>query len=245
MIKVAAISYLNSIPFIYGLENSNVYSDIILSKDYPSRVADSLLNDEVDIALVPIVVLNELKDYNIISEFCIGAESSVDSVCLYSHIPIEEIKTILLDYQSRTSVELLKLLLREYWDVNPTLVNSFSTNDFDIHDDRAALVIGDRSFILNGQYNYVYDLAEIWNLMTGLPFVFACWVTTKKISDKFLINFNDALKYGVHNISKALEVSSYETNYVNHEDYLKSKISYNLDQRKKKAMKLFLKRIKI
>ncbi len=245
MIKVAAISYLNSIPFIYGLKNSNVYSDIILSKDYPSRVADSLLNDEVDIALAPIVVLNELKDYNVISEFCIGAESSVDSVCLYSHIPIEEIKTILLDYQSRTSVELLKLLLREYWDVNPTLVNSFSTNDFDIHDDRAALVIGDRSFILNGQYNYVYDLAEIWNLMTGLPFVFACWVTTKKISDKFLINFNDALKYGVHNISKALEVSSYENNYVNHEDYLKSKISYNLDQRKKKAMKLFLKRIKI
>ena len=110
MIKVAAISYLNSIPFIYGLENSNVYSDIILSKDYPSRVADSLLNDEVDIALAPIVVLNELKDYNVISEFCIGAESSVDSVCLYSHIPIEEIKTILLDYQSRTSVELLKLL---------------------------------------------------------------------------------------------------------------------------------------
>jgi len=245
MIKVAAISYLNSIPFIYGLENSNIYSDIILSKDYPSRVADSLLNDEVDIALAPIVVLNELKDYNVISEFCIGAESSVDSVCLYSHIPIEEIKIISLDYQSRTSVELLKLLLREYWDVNPTLVNSFSTNDFDIHDDRAALVIGDRSFILNGQYNYVYDLAEIWNLMTGLPFVFACWVTTKKISDKFLINFNDALKYGVHNISKALEVSSYKNNYVNHEDYLKSKISYNLDQRKKKAMKLFLKRIKI
>ena len=49
MIKVAAISYLNSIPFIYGLKNSNVYSDIILSKDYPSKVADSLLNDEVDI----------------------------------------------------------------------------------------------------------------------------------------------------------------------------------------------------
>ena len=245
MIKVAAISYLNSIPFIYGLENSNVYSDIILSKDYPSRVADSLLNDEVDIALAPIVVLNELKDYNVISEFCIGAESSVDSVCLYSNVPIEKIKTISLDNQSRTSVELLKLLLREYWNVNPILINALSNENFEIHDDRAALVIGDRSFILNGQYNYVYDLAEIWNLMTGLPFVFACWITTKKLSDNFLIDFNNALKYGVNNISKSLEVKSYKNNYVNHEDYLRTKISYNLNLRKKKAMQLFLKRIKI
>ena len=245
MIKVAAISYLNSIPFIYGLENSNVYSDIILSLDYPSRIADRLLNNEVDIALAPIVVLNELKDYNIVSEFCIGAESSVDSVCLYSHVPIEKIKTISLDYQSRTSVELLKLLLREYWDVNPLLIKSLSNENFDIYDDKAALVIGDRSFVLNGQYNYVYDLAEIWNLMTGLPFVFACWVATKKIPDKFLIDFNDALKYGVNNISKSLEKKSYENNYVNHEDYLKNKISYNLNLSKKKAMQLFLKRIKI
>tara|TARA_B110000495_G_scaffold186792_1_gene185630 strand:+ start:110 stop:847 length:738 start_codon:yes stop_codon:yes gene_type:complete len=245
MIKVAAISYLNSIPFIYGLENSNIYSDIILSLDYPSRVADSLLNDKVDIALAPIVVLNELKDYNVVSEFCIGAESSVDSVCLYSHIPIEKIKTISLDNQSRTSVELLKLLLREYWNVNPILINALSNENFEIHDDRAALVIGDRSFILNGQYNYVYDLAEIWNLMTGLPFVFACWITTKKLSDNFLIDFNNALKYGVNNISKSLELKSYKNNYVNHEDYLRTKISYNLNLRKKKAMQLFLKRIKI
>jgi chorismate dehydratase len=245
MIKVAAISYLNSIPFIYGLENSNIYSDIILSLDYPSRVADSLLNDKVDIALAPIVVLNELKDYNVVSEFCIGAESSVDSVCLYSNVPIEKIKTISLDNQSRTSVELLKLLLREYWNVNPILINALSNENFEIHDDRAALVIGDRSFILNGQYNYVYDLAEIWNLMTGLPFVFACWITTKKLSDNFLIDFNNALKYGVNNISKSLEVKSYKNNYVNHEDYLRTKISYNLNLRKKKAMQLFLKRIKI
>jgi chorismate dehydratase len=245
MIKVAAISYLNSIPFIYGLENSNIYSDIILSLDYPSRVADSLLNDKVDIALAPIVVLNELKDYNVVSEFCIGAESSVDSVCLYSNVPIEKIKTISLDNQSRTSVELLKLLLREYWNVNPILINALSNENFEIHDDRAALVIGDRSFILNGQYNYVYDLAEIWNLMTGLPFVFACWITTKKLSDNFLIDFNNALKYGVNNISKSLELKSYKNNYVNHEDYLRTKISYNLNLRKKKAMQLFLKRIKI
>jgi len=245
MIKVAAISYLNSIPFIYGLENSNIYSDIILSLDYPSRVADSLLNDKVDIALAPIVVLNELKDYNVVSEFCIGAESSVDSVCLYSNVPIEKIKTISLDNQSRTSVELLKLLLREYWNVNPILINALSNENFEIHDDRAALVIGDRSFILNGQYNYVYDLAEIWNLMTGFPFVFACWITTKKLSDNFLIDFNNALKYGVNNISKSLEVKSYKNNYVNHEDYLRTKISYNLNLRKKKAMQLFLKRIKI
>ena len=244
MIRVLAISYLNSIPFIYGLKQSKLFKDIDLSVTYPSKIAEDVIDNKVDIALVPVVLLKQLSNYNIITDFCIGAESSVDSVCLYSHVPINQVTTISLDYQSRTSVELLKLLLRDYWKVNPKLNLSDAKDNFQINDSNAALVIGDRSFALNGKYPYVYDLAKEWNIMTGLPFVFACWICIKNLNKKFLLEFNDALRLGISNISQALQSESYQNSHINHEEYLSNKISYNLDLQKKKAMKVFLERIK-
>ena len=132
MIKVAVISYLNSLPFVYGLKQSNLFQEISLSIEYPSKIAERVIDNTADIALVPVVVLNQLKNYEIISDYCIGAESSVDSVCLYSFVPVDKIDTIYLDYQSRTSVELLKLLLKDYWKLNPKLNILDSDEDFKI-----------------------------------------------------------------------------------------------------------------
>jgi chorismate dehydratase len=244
VIRVLAISYLNSIPFIYGLKQSKLFKSIDLSVTYPSKIAEDVIHNKVDIALVPVVILKQLNNYKIITDFCIGTESSVDSVCLYSHVPINQVTTISLDYQSRTSVELLKLLLRDYWKVNPKLNLSDAKDNFEINDSNAALVIGDRSFALNQKYPYVYDLAKEWNIMTGLPFVFACWICVKKLKKQFLLEFNDALRFGVSNISKALQSESYHNSHINHEEYLSNKISYNFDLQKKKAMKVFLERIK-
>ena len=112
MIKVGVISYLNSMPFVYGLKSIKMSKSIDLSSSYPAEIADQLRERELDIALVPVVVLNDLKDIIIISDYCIGSENTVDTVCLYSHVPIHEIKSISLDYQSRTSVELLKLTFK-------------------------------------------------------------------------------------------------------------------------------------
>ena len=152
MIKVGVISYLNSMPFVYGLKSIKMSKSINLFSSYPAEIADRLRERELDIALVPVVVLNDLKDVSIITDFCIGSENTVDTVCLYSHVPIHEIKSISLDYQSRTSVELLKLLLRDYWKISPVLYNSSKESQYNIKDDQASLVIGDRAFDLNGKY---------------------------------------------------------------------------------------------
>ena len=112
--KVSAVSYLNTVPFIHGLKQSELIHNIDLQLDYPSICADKLINGTVDFALVPVVVIPKLQAH-IISDYCIGADGVVDSVCLYSDVPITEIESIGLDYQSRTSVELLRLLLTEYW----------------------------------------------------------------------------------------------------------------------------------
>ena len=244
MIKVGVISYLNSMPFVYGLKSIKMSKSINLFSSYPAQIADQLRERELDIALVPVVILNDLKDVSIISDYCIGSENTVDTVCLYSHVPIHEIKSISLDYQSRTSVELLKLLLRDYWKISPVLYNSSKESQYNIKDDQASLVIGDRAFDLNGKYTYVYDLAEYWNKMTQMPFVFACWVSRTKLDRAFQKEFNIALKYGIDNIDDAIFEKQTLYSNINYKDYLNKKISYNFNTDKKRALTLFLERIK-
>ncbi|MGY8989787.1 MAG: MqnA/MqnD/SBP family protein, partial [Flavobacteriales bacterium] len=82
--KVSAVSYLNTIPFIYGVNNSKISNQIELLLDFPSECARKLSENEVDIALVPVVILNKNPKFKIVSDFCIGANGKVDTVCLYS-----------------------------------------------------------------------------------------------------------------------------------------------------------------
>ena len=120
-----------------------------------------ILSGKADIALVPIVVMKEIDSYNIISNYCIGSDGYVDTVCLYSEVPIHQIKNIFLDYQSKTSVKLLKILLNEYWNVSPKLIDSKYGFENNIKGNNAGLVIGDRSFFLNSKFKFVYDLSFI------------------------------------------------------------------------------------
>ena len=244
MLKISAVSYLNTIPFIHGLKQSELIKTIDLQLDYPSICADKLINGTVDLALVPVAVIPKLKEAYIISDYCIGANGAVDTVCLYSDVPIEEIESIALDYQSRTSVALLRVLLKEYWQLNPELKKANVGFEENIKGNHAALVIGDRAFALNTKHAYIYDLSAIWKEMTGFPFVFAAWVANTKLPQDFIISFNKALEKGLSNIDKALalEGDSYP-NCENPEDYLNNKISYNLDIEKQKGMELFLRKI--
>jgi len=242
--KISAVSYLNTVPFIYGLKQSKLIHTIDLQLDYPSICADKLINGDVAVALVPVVVIPKLQDPQIISDYCIGANGGVGTVCLYSDVPITEIESIALDYQSRTSVKLLKILLKEYWELNPELKNTEVGFEDSIKGKNAALVIGDRAFALNTKHKFIYDLSAIWKEMTGLPFVFASWVTNTKLPQGFITTFNKAIEKGLSDIDKALILESANyPNCKNPKDYLNNKISYHLDSEKKKAMELFLSKI--
>lgn len=240
-IKISIVNYFNTLPFRYGLKNSELINKIDLQEDIPSICAQKLKFKQVDIGLVPVALLPELDNYKIISDFCIGANGKVDSVKLYSQVPLNEIKTVTLDYQSKSSIKLTKVLNKFYWKQDFEFKDARPGYEQDIKDSNAAVVIGDRTFALNGTFKHEYDLAEEWKKMTGLPFVFAAWVTTSDINSEFISEFNEVLKEGIKNTKKAIEESDfkYPENF-NAADYLKNKISYDLDSEKKKALNLFL-----
>lgn len=233
-IKVGAVSYLNTKPLVYGFEQGMMNEAIDLSFDYPANVARQLLHKEIDLGLVPVAVLPMLPEHYIISDYCIGADGPVASVCLFSNVPLSDVTAILVDYQSRTSAALLKILLTEHWKINPELIASEKGFEDQIKGTTAGLVIGDRAFAQRKKSKYIYDLAEAWKAMTGLPFVFAVWASNKPLNTAFVNSFNTATGKGIgllHHIALALPCNDYDL-----KKYYTENISYHLDERKKQAL---------
>lgn len=236
--KVSAVSYVNSYPFIFGLQNHAVRDQIDLQLDTPAECAEKLLNGEVDLGLVPVAIIPQMTHAHIITERCIGSDGPVETVCLFSEVPLSEIEKVLLDYQSRTSVQLVKLLAEEHWNVYPKWVDGNSDFINNIQGTTAGVVIGDRAFELKEKFPVVLDLSEEWKNLTGLPFVFACWVSNKPLDSAFSSNFQDALDLGLAKKAEAIE----SLNGIVDESlvrYVKESISYQLDDKKREAMKLF------
>jgi len=239
-IRIGAVSYLNTKPLIYGLKDGHINKEIECVMEYPAKIAQMLLDDEIDIGLVPVAIIPKLKKHFILTDYCIGCDGAVSSVSIFAEKPIEELTTILLDYQSRTSVMLAKILVKHYWKLNIEWVN---TNGEDYRDQIkgsvGGLVIGDRAFQQQKVSPFVYDLGDAWKKHTGLPFVFAAWVSNKEIPATFINEFNRTMAFGLNHLVEI--VADNKRDDVNLMDYYTKNIHYNLDENKRKGLALFLK----
>jgi chorismate dehydratase len=253
--KVTAVSYLNTKPFLYGIFQHAVQHNIELSLNIPSVCAAKLKSGEVDLALMPVAGIPLLSNPHIISDYCIGAVGAVKTVCIFSQVPIEEVKTVYLDFHSKTSVQLTKILFHKYWKQTPNYISTDDFTNFDHEDTEgwyfnhikgttAALAIGDKTMGMSEKYKYTYDLAEIWHEWTGLPFVFAAWISNKKLPDDFIKQFNEALHIGLEHIQELIYILPTQYFHFDLKEYFTENISYTLDEEKKKGLKRFLSEIK-
>ena len=241
-IKVGIVNYLNTRPMLYGLEHAPVKDQIDFMPDYPANVAGDLIEGRSDIGLVPVAVIPKLKEWSLVGDFCIGCDGPVSSVCLFSETPLEQVKTVLLDYHSRTSTELARILLREHWKKEVEFVHAAPGYRDHIKGNTAGLVIGDECFEQRKISPYIYDLGEAWKKHTGMPFVFAAWVSNKSLDPSFIQDFNEANAYGVNHIPEVIaSIGPYDLYDL--QTYYARDMSYNLDESKKKALAMFLERI--
>ena len=215
-------------------------SDLIeLTGDYPAKVAEQLMNDEIDIGLVPVAVLQKMPEYHIIGNYCIGTEGEIASVALFSEVPLSEIRKVYLDYQSRTSVALLKYLMKESWGINPEITQAENENYRDeIKGTTAGLVIGDRAFEQRRKSTFIYDLGSEWRAITGLPFVFAVWVSKTRLDEGFIKIFDSANAMGLGKIDEIVAFEKYDKYEL--AKYYKLHLSYHFDEAKKKGLERFL-----
>lgn len=218
--------------------HSALLADIELVPDYPANIDRMLVDNEIDLGLVPVAVIPRLKEYHIISDYCIGTVGKVASVCILSNQPLDKVKRILIDYQSRTSAILVKILIKEFWKLEVELVDTQSDYRHLIQGDTAGLVIGDRCLEYRNKVKYVYDLGEAWLEFTGLPFVFAAWISNKVLPEEFISRFNEANAAGIRNIEKV--IADHPLSYYDSREYFTQNISYLLDEEKKNGLGAFL-----
>lgn len=173
-LRIGAVNYLNSKPLIEGLEE--LAPSAVLSLDYPSRLAEDLAADRLDVALVPSIEVLRHAEYTVVSDACVATRGPVLSVKLYSRVPVAQIRTLALDEGSRTSATLCRIMLAERFGLTPTLESLPLGRSIEASQADAILMIGDRAMHLPEEsFAATWDLGQEWLNWTGLPFVFALW----------------------------------------------------------------------
>ncbi len=236
MVKIIAVEYLNTLPFIHGLRNSSLWNQIQLITGTPQECAQALMNETVDIALLPIGAISQFKNLSLISDYCIGCDGPVRTVAIYSNKEFREIKSIKEDASSRTSNLLLSTLNRIFWkeqtiEIIPASESSIEADSY--------LIIGDQSFVAETQFKHQYDLGEIWKNLTGRPFTFAVWASRNKISSELEDRINQIFKLSIEHIEsfiKTLDLTQFPPKL---DAYFSENISYHFDQAKKDSLHYF------
>lgn len=174
VVRLGAVSYLNTRPLVYGLEaRPDLFS---VRFDVPAVCAELLHAGGVDLGLIPAIEYVR-GDYRIVPDIAIGANGTIASVAIFSRVAPREIRTLALDVSSRTSVALTKILCARHWGVEPAFVPAEPDLDAMLSRADAALVIGDPALAIDADAKGLrkIDLGDEWRAFTGLPFVFAVW----------------------------------------------------------------------
>lgn len=245
--SLALVSYLNTKPYIDGLNHIFSPDELDLKLLPPSNCPKELFSGRSDMALIPVGSLLDFDNLTILKDHCIGAEGAVNSVYLFSRVPVAEIEKVLLDPHSRTSNGLTRILMSKYWkhEVDFQLPEA---RDFGlIEETTAGVAIGDVAYGIKDQFPYVFDLSEEWQFYTQLPFVFAVWAYTEGAwTDEDLERIHMALEWGRTHRKQAAMKWGAEFGYsdVEAETYLCDSIKYKLDAPKHKALERYIQELK-
>ena len=244
MPDIALVSYINTRPFVDGLEATyGKDGDIRLHLLPPSDCARALFDGQADLALIPVGSIPTGPTLALLPTWCIGADGPVDSVFLFSQKPIEEIDQVWLDRHSRSSNGLAQILMRYHWKKEVRWLEPVKKHFDQIQEHTAGVVIGDEAIRIRDQFAYQYDLAEVWRDMTGLPFVFAVWAYNPgTINQSEIQRIEEALGNGV------LQAETTAENWAGHfgmgieaaKAYLTESIDYQFDARKHQALELYV-----
>lgn len=173
MLKIGRASYINTLPLFLGLTSSGLDSPFEFVTAPPSELNQKLRSGEVDAALISsIEYLRNPGEYELLSPYGIAARRGVSSVTLYLRGNVEELdgERVALTQASETSAELVRLLCRYYWQVDP----QFEPLTEERSSYAAFLLIGDEALKqpqIDGYHPI--DLAAAWHQYTETPMVFA------------------------------------------------------------------------
>ena len=242
--RVCAVSFLNTVPLVWGMLHGEQRRLFELSFAVPSECADQLQEGRADIGIVPAVELNRQR-LEILRGTGIACRGPVRSILLISKVPFSQIRRLAADSSSRTSVMLSRIILSKKYGAEPALVSHPPDLPAMLQVCEAALIIGDPALLIDpSRLPYrALDLGDEWMEMTGLPMVFAVWAARHGSPVHDPAPFIESLRFGLEHLEEI--VREYHPKVGISADlaraYLTRHIAFELGEAEYSGLSLFLK----
>ena len=242
-VRIGAVSYLNTRPLVFGMQQGLGSERVDLDFDVPSVLAERMAAGEIDVALLPIIELARIPDLELIPGLGIATRGASRSVLLVARRPLDELRSIALDPESRTSNALIRVLCANVWGVHPEFRPAGCSLEAALASCDAAVRIGDKAlFESPATDNQLHDLGQVWTEATGLPFVFAAWIARRGVVDRQLCKIlRDSYDAG----SRAIETIAGNYDRDGHRDadlarrYLTDHIRFELGEEEMQGIRAF------
>ncbi|MBI4454463.1 MAG: menaquinone biosynthesis protein [Acidobacteria bacterium] len=241
-LRLSFIHFVNAFPLQWGFMRGGLGKLFEISYDLPALCADRLASGDADVGLIPAIEYQRIPGLRVIPHLAIASKKQVESVLFVSKKPIHEVKTVALDTSSRTSVILIRLLLRRKFFLHPEYRPAAPNLEAMLRENDSALMIGNPALLVDRNRYRVLDLVEQWVEFTGRPFVFAFWAVREGVKiEPYVHSFVESKAYGLSHVD---EIADYSVSQVSVSrrlilDYLEDKLNYDLDRENLEGLDLF------
>lgn len=180
--RVGSVPFVNGRPLVWAFEQPRCMVPVDVFYELPSMLPARLDSGEADAVLASSFDALATPGRRIAAGIAITSDGPVESVRLFSKVPFDEIRTLALDQSSLTSNALATILLQEVYDVRPRTERCSPNLEEMLAEFDAGVLIGDIGMRASGDGLHVLDLGKAWTAHTGLPFVWALWIGTEKLT---------------------------------------------------------------
>lgn len=233
-LKIGSVPYVNALPLVHHLK-----SDYIQAA--PAKLTQMILDDTLDVALLPVysILKHNLQAYP--QAGLIGCDGTVKSVGFFvkSHIKsLDEIESLYLDVESRSSVHLAKIILKHFFKRNLKSIQSVSLEQCHLAD--AQVLIGNKALFFSEPGFQHFDIGEMWKQYTGHGFLFACWASKKPLPTSLIQELVTSKEKGLKYLPEIVAQQNLsQPDLVL--DYLQNHIEFNLTDPIKKGFEKYAK----
>jgi chorismate dehydratase len=269
-LRVSVVEFLNTAPLVWGFTDGPLEGRYDLSFAVPSQCAEDLRAGRVDIGVIPSIEYQRIENLVILPGMAVAARREVRSILVVARRPIERVRRFALDVDSRSSIALVRLLCRGLWGIEPAFVDAAPDPAAMLADADAALLIGDPALRVRLKVDalagktpggegccggtedeqpvrgvdtlFVYDVAQQWREMTGLPCVLAVWAARRGVlTREVLADFAASKAYGLAHLGEIAEGAALKLDLPPRalEIYLRENIDYSLDDENLHGLDLF------
>lgn len=270
-LRISIVEYLNTAPLVWGFTDGPLRGKYELEFAVPAQCAEALRRGTADIGIIPAIEYQRLSEGVVFPDMAVAAKGEVRSILVLAKKPIEQARRVALDSSSRSSQALVRILCKRRWRIAPEFVDAQPDVSAMLGTADAALLIGDPALRISLELEaqgrrqpdgenccargasplpvagvdalYVYDVAQQWRALTGLPCVLAIWVARNAPAARGEVveDFLASKEFGLARVAEIAEGASLKLNLPADalEAYLRDNIDFSLDEENRAGLDLY------